>query len=192
MKDKFEILNILRLYSYLGQHQTENGTLLIGKAPHIAPQAWLHRIFEPLSDSQIKELELKMKISIPHDYRCFLNYSNGLGVFNTTLSLYGMTFINNRTVESTYQPFDIVRRNVIERPANAHKDVLFIGSYSWDLSLLFIDPNTNKVHICKRDDATPIFEWSSFSLMLEQEIKRLATLFDSEGKKIKTGSTLPK
>ncbi|HWB93839.1 MAG TPA: SMI1/KNR4 family protein [Puia sp.] len=187
-----DVFRILKSYSYLGEMKADNGTLLIGKAPHIAPLAWLHRIFAPLTNAQIDGLGIKLGMNIPSSYRNFLKHSNGLGVFNTNLCLYGLRTINNRTIEASYQPFDILDVNVLERPMNSKNSFLYIGSYSWDLSRLYIDADTNKVYLSSsRDNATPKYEWINFDTMLETEIKRIITLFDDKGVKVIKGSTLP-
>jgi len=185
-------LEILKSYSYLGQERLEDGTILIARAPHIAPLAWLHNIYPPLSANLIVKLEEELGGAIPDDYKEFLSLSNGLGVFNTTFSLYGYRRNYKRDDINVWQPFDILTHNIKERPYNATEAMFFIGGYSWDGSLLYIDVDTNTVHICERENADSLFEWPSFDQMLESEIKRLTILFDHEGKKIKKHlSTLP-
>lgn len=184
-------IDILKGYNYLGEQQLEDGSLLIARAPHIAPQAWLHSIYAPLTESEISEVEQRVG-EIPKVYKGFLKTSNGLGVFNTTLSLYGFRRNYKRQIPDVWQPFDIVTPNTIEKPANAKGSVFIIGGYDWDGSRLYIDKLTGKVHLCDRDDAKSLYEWNSFGEMLLSEIKRLSTLFDKEGKEINPDdSTLP-
>jgi len=188
----YEALNILKQYNSLGEKQLEDGTLLIGKAPHIAPLAWLHCIYSSLSRQEIINLEDSLGSEIPDSYKSFLSISNGLGVFNTTLSLYGYRRNYNRNIIDVWQPFNILTPNISERPSNDVSNIFFIGSYSWDGSLLYIDKITNKVHICKRNNAKSLYEWPDFEGMLIDELKRLVTLFDKEGKKYDNKkSTLP-
>lgn len=189
---KYKAIEFLYNYDYLGKSVLEDGTTLIGKAPHIAPQAWLHSIYPGLSNKEIDDLQDDCNHIIPDSYRKFLLTTNGLGVFNTTLSLYGKRKNHIRTVANVWQPFDIVTPNTIERPKNARHDILIIGSYSYDGSKLYIDNITQQVHLCERYDAASLYVWESFEAMLSSEVKRLMTLFDKEGKKIVRGkSTLP-
>ncbi len=186
------ILDHIKGYRNLGERKLENGTLLIGKAPHIAPQAWLHSIYPSLAEEQIKELENRMQVEIPIDYKIFLKMCNGLNVFNTTFNLYGYRGSHSRNIEDAWQPFDLIKPNTIERPADASKNVFIIGGYDWDGSRLYIDKNTNRTHFCKRDKAVSLYEWNSFEDMLESEIKRLIKLFDQNGKQLnEEESTLP-
>lgn len=77
-------------YKHLGERTLEDGTLLIGKAMHIAPLAWNHKISQPLTDSEIAHLEKEMGCNIPGDYKEFLTtHSNGLGLFVSIFSLDG-------------------------------------------------------------------------------------------------------
>lgn len=189
---KYRSLDLLLDYQYLGKEELPNGTLLIGKAPHIAPMAWLHSIYAPLKLTEIEQLEEDCKHTISDDYKDFLLTTNGLAVFNTTFSLYGKRDNYIRNVENAWQPFDIVTPNTFERPKNAKHNFIIIGSYSYDGSKLYIDNVSGKVYLCDRYDATPLYEWSNFETMLASEIARLCTLFDEEGKKlVKSKSTLP-
>jgi len=191
MKNNYEALDILMSYSNLGKQELENKTILIGRAPHIAPKAWLHSIHAPLSNQEINELEKDLG-TIPEDYKLFLKTANGLKVFNTTLCLDGLRKTYKRGVNDVWQPFDILTPNILERPSNSTKNMFFIGGYDWDGSLLYFDLETNKIHLCDNDDATSIYEWDNFIIMLNTEVKRLSTLFDINGKEYdENKSTLP-
>ncbi len=192
MEYVFRILDIVKQYRYLGERQLEDGTLLIGRAPHIAPHAWLHSIYPPLKKLEIEELESKMSSIIPNDYKEFLEVSNGLKVFNTTFSLDGLRKNFKRGIDDVWQPFSIITPNTLERPENSRKSFFFIGGYDWDGYLLYIDSDTNKVHLCNGENATSLFHWKNFEAMLESEINRLIKLFDKEGRELNPeASTLP-
>jgi len=184
-----------QLYGFenLGKEVTQSGAVLIGHAPHIAPMAWLHSIYPVLTEEDIIELEAELNKPIPEAYKDFLkNYSNGLSVFVTTLSLDGLRKVTGRTDEASRQPFALSTPNAYERPKNAKDSCFFIGAYSWDGSKLYIDSDTGKVYYCGRYDATPVKEWESFEAMLTSEISRVISLYDDKGIKInKSGHTTP-
>jgi hypothetical protein len=145
----------------------------------------------PLSDKELFELENELDENIPESYRLFLKTTNGLKVFNTTFYLYGLRKNYKRDIINVWQPFSILTPNTLERPLNA-REFFFIGGYDWDGSMLYIDRNTDKVYICKRDNAAPLREWTNFDEMLDSEIRRLITLFDDKGKEYDDDkSTLP-
>jgi hypothetical protein len=169
-------------FENLGKEVTLSGAVLIGHAPHIAPMAWLHSIYPVLTEEDIIELEAELKKPIPEAYRDFLkNYSNGLALFTTTLTFYGMRKVLGRTIEASRQPFAIGTSNNYERPKNSKNSYFFIGGYDWDGSKLYIDSDTNKVYYCDRRDATPLMEWESFEAMLTSEVSRLIRLHDENG-----------
>jgi hypothetical protein len=186
-----QALEILKSYKHLGEKLLENGTLLIGKAPHIAPEAYLHSIFKPLTAREIIETEQILKQTIPDDYKEFLCVSNGLHIFNTTLSLYGRRTNYSRSIENR-QPFDLDIPNIYERPQNADKSIFIIGFYDWDGSYLYVDKNDNSVHLCQRENAISLYKWNNFAEMLLSETNRLIKLFNKNGEEIDSStSTLP-
>jgi SMI1 / KNR4 family (SUKH-1) len=177
-----KIKNELYKFEDLGLEKSENGTILIGKAIHIAPLAWLNKIYPVLNEEDILLLEKELKTEIPEDYKDFLTkFGNGLNIFVATLSLNGLRKEMGRSIEASRQPFSIITPNINERPRNAKVNYFFIGGYNWDCSKLYIDKITNKVHYCAEWDATSLYEWNSFEEMIISEIKRITNLYDEKG-----------
>jgi len=169
-------------FKNLGLETAENGTLLIGRAPHIAKQAWLNEIYPVLTEQDIVILENELNTEIPKDYKWFLlNGSNGLGMFVSKFYLYGLRKELGRSVAASRQPYGLDISNIDERPENAKDSYFFIGGYSWDGSQIYIDKETNKVHYCDRWDATSLLKWASFEEMLVSEVKRFTKLFNENG-----------
>ena len=176
-----KILNRLKSFDYLGEKQLEDGTLLIAKALHIAPMAWLHRIYPPLTNEQIKMLEGQLKLEIPNSYKAFLRVTNGLSVFNC-FSLYGLRKNYSRTIDDVWQPFDIITPNTVERPKNAKRSIFYIGGYSSeDGAWLYLNSEDDSVHLCERWKTKSLYKWESVDEMLESEISRLIALFNKNG-----------
>lgn len=177
-----QIKKELYKFENLGIETSLNGAILIGKAPHVAQFAWLNSIYPVLDEQNILQLETELKTSIPADYKSFLlNYCNGLGIFVSKFSLYGLRKELGRTIEASRQPFSIITPNTIEKPKNSKESYFFIGSYKWDGSKLYLDKETNKVHYCDRWDATSLYEWNSFEEMIVSEVRRITNLFDDRG-----------
>lgn len=183
--DIVKALERLKGYKHLGEKLCENGTLLIGRAPHIAPYAWLNFIYPPLSNEEIQNLEHEMKTEIPNDYKSFLKISNGLGILHT-LSLYGLRNNYKRSIkEAEQQPFSLTTPNISEKPKKAGKNIFYIGGYSsGNGAWLYIDKENNTVHLCKKGGVKSLYQWNSFDEMLSSEVDRLVRLFDSDGKKL--------
>ncbi len=179
------LVDLLYRFKHLGIEKTKSGAILIGRAPHIAPEAWLNSIYPCLNDDDIQNLEKELKIEIPADYKYFLkNISNGLTILVRVFTLDGLRSNYDRSIDASRQPFALDITNIHERPRNAHKNHFFIGGYSWDGSNLYIDTVTNKVHFCDRWDVTSLYEWNSFEDMLVSEIERIYMLYDKNGVKI--------
>ncbi len=163
-----------------------------GHIPQIAPEAYNIHTFAPLTDEQLALLERVLNREVPKQYKIFLTlFSNGMHIFSRCLNLYGLQGVLDR--RGDFQgPFDLSIPNVYERPSNADASCFFLGSYSYDASLLYIKDDVSTVYYCARRDATPLKEWNSFSEMLIEEIQRLRSLHGADGMlKSTRRSTLP-
>jgi|SRR6185437_3598697 len=192
MQETFkQISNILESYSWLGREVTPYGTTLIGKAPHIAPMAWLHTIYKPLKEEEIISLEMDIGYSIPKSIKDFLKCSNGLNVFNTDFYIYGKRGHYKRDANSAWLPFSVIRANVDERISDSKNNFFYIGGYSWDGSKLYIDSTSGIVYRCERYSSRPLNKWNNLEEMLITEINRLVNLFNERGVKINDAMPTP-
>lgn len=195
MIDKATFEKLMMHYSHLGTRTVETtGAVLIGRVPHITPEAWLNVMYPCLTEQETVELEKSLGTTIPSEYRHFLqNVSNGMNLLVNKLCLYGKrrSYVRSSS-DAAWQPFDLGDIQLHERPENASDDVFFIATYSWDSSKLYIDKHDNKVHFCARHDCTPLKSWNSLEEMLLEEMPRLYSLFDDNGVlHSKSQSTLP-
>lgn len=188
-----ELEKLLRRYAHLGVQYSKNGALLIGKAPHIAEYAWLNVMYPCATEEEICKLETRLGTAIPKIYKDFLmNVSNGLNVMNCTLALHGCrTSYNRADLESRY-PFNLEDVQKYERPKNSSPEMFFFASYHYDCSKLYLNTLDNKIYYCERYDATPLKSWNSLPEMLSEEVKRIYTFFDENGRQIdKFQPTIP-
>lgn len=177
-----KIEKLIYQFKNLGIKEVPNGAILVGKAPHIAQDAWLNEIYPKLKQPDIDELEACLKTSIPIEYKKFLmNISNGLSIMGGVFTLDGLRREYDRSIEGSREPYSIEIPNVHERPINAKKKHFFIGGYNWDGSHLYIDTETNIVHYCDRWDVTSLSRWITLEDMVISEIKRIYSLYDSKG-----------
>jgi hypothetical protein len=175
-----EILNELYKWKQGGERFLENGTILLCKVPHIAPEAWFHIIYQPLENSKIYEIEKALAISLPGDLKEFLLTTNGINIFSDSLSIYGMRTSYVREGDEAIQPYDLeLHHNEVKRciPYN----YLVIGSYDWDGSHIIYDLNTNEIHHCERYSSIVLNSWANLETFLRDEIIRLTTFFDENG-----------
>jgi hypothetical protein len=178
------VLEIMERATHLGVRLLENGTRLIGHVPHVAPEAWLHVVFPPLSARHVKQVEKDIGNTLPDSFASFLMRSNGLSLFSSRLSIDGLRWSYARSGDAAWQPFDIITPNILERPRHSKNSFIFIGGYGSDGSLLYIDNSTFKVYRCSNRSAKPLNDWPNFETMLEEEAKRLSLLFDERGHRI--------
>lgn len=176
------VIECLDSYRSLGTRLLDNGTRLIGHVPHVAPEAWFHAVFTPISTESVRQLEQQMGINMPENFSNFLIRANGLRVFSGHLYIRGLRWNFSRRGDDVWQPFSILTPNLEERPRNAKKTHLFMGGYEPSGSMLYIDINSLNVYRCTHRSAKPLYEWSSFEDMLESEVQRLTTRFDRDGR----------
>lgn len=180
-----ETFLVLKRAESLGIRTLPNGTRLIGHVPHVAPEAWFHKIFAPISDHEINQLENEIGIKFPEIFRDFLTLANGIGIFSGALSIDGFRTSWARTGDEVWQPFSIITPNTVERLRDSKESYLYIGGYpSGNGYYLYMDVNDLAVYRSTRRSAKPLQRWNSFPEMLVSETKRLATLFDEHGRRI--------
>ena len=176
------IKKLLLKYSYLGVETPQcSNAILIGKAPFLGEEGWLNRIYHPITDKEIGEIEEILCRTMPSSYAQFLTkYSNGLNVLGDTLCLFGYRFDYVRDNNITWQPYSIIDLNKFDKPRNSTDNMFFIGEYEWDGSFLYMTPD-QRVHFCTSTDSQSLVSWDSIFSMLISETERLYALFDSKG-----------
>lgn len=192
MNDKIVtcIVDHINQYKYLGHKRVGNNSYLVGQAPHIGPEAWLHIVYAPLCQEEINSL---FSSNIPKniEYIEFLKHMNGLTLFNGVLTFYGLRNNYSRVGDNIYQPFNIITANTIERNLNIDSESLVFGSYRQDGSKLLI---SKEGHIArfKRENGLILNQWNNFEDFILTEVPRVFSLFNSDGIKINSKlSTTP-
>ena len=179
-----DVLQTLRDSRVPGRRTLPNGTELIGRVPHVAPQAWFHKIYGPLSEEGTAKIERILKKTLPTILKRFFTLANGLNMYSDELAIYGLRSDYSRTGDAAIQPYHIQDRDVLERPRDAAPALIFIGGYSADGSLVYIDCGTQRVFRCTRESSKPLNEWPHFVDFLTQEVERLSGLFDADGRAV--------
>ena len=182
MQQQFnKLLQIIEKAKSFGYQENKNGSKLYGHVPHIAPFAWFHTTYKPLSFWKIRKLEKMMNKNIQDVYKQFLKMTNGIDIFSNTLSLYGYMGIINRSDFNDRNPYNLINPNTIERIDTAPDNWFFIGSYGPNADQLFIDTSTDKIYRCERWTTNIISSWPDFWTMLFSEAKRMSKLFTNDG-----------
>lgn len=163
-----------------GERVLENGTTLICKVPHIAPEAWFHIIYPPIQLHQINEIEKELSVSLPADLKEFLLITNGINIFSDSLSIYGKRNSYVREGDEAIQPYDLALHHSEVQSYISNK-YLVIGSYSWDGSHILIDLETNNIYRCEEYSNNILNSWPNLETFFFEETKRLTKLFDENG-----------
>jgi hypothetical protein len=178
------MLEVVTLARVLGSRTLNDGTELIGRAPHVAPEAWLHILFGGLTPVQVDRVQELIRRPLPGEYAQFLLRFNGLSLFSGALSIDGLRWNYARTGDAAWQPFSVEDPNVLERPRGADPTSVFVGGHAADGSLLYMTPPDPRVYRCSRTSPTVLNSWPGLQEMLSAEAARLAALFDAQGRKI--------
>lgn len=174
-------LAALRRWDHLGFESLSNGTILIGRVPHVAPQAWLHEVYAPATPEQLGRLA-SVSVPVHAEFRSFLSRANGMHLFSGHLCIYGIRSSYARSGDARWQPFDIVDPNTVERMRGAPRDAVFVGVDVRRERAYAILATTGEVIMCSLHDPEVLQRWESFGEMLVSEVERLAPLCDEAGR----------
>lgn len=170
-----------------GVKKLSNGSVLICHVPHVAPEAWFHEVYMPLSNEEISQLEKEIGNAFPDVFREFLLCSNGINLFSDNLRIFGLRTSFSREGDEAIQPYHMPTLNG-QRPFLCPKTWIFIGSYRSDGSRVFFNTNESaeniKVYRCKKDSTKVVNEWKSFWDWLLSEVERISQLYDANGVRI--------
>lgn len=193
MRNSFnKILNAIEKAKSFGYSKLADGTQLYGKIPHAGTNAWLHAVFAPLDISGLDLLEKHIGMPLPPTMKDLFLEANGLDLFSSSLSIDGLRKNYKRTIDEVWQPYDIRTPNVEERPPDSTLEMVFIGGYNWDGSLLYINNKTERIFRCSASSAQPLNEWKNIWTMMIAEINRLRKHFDNNGNEINSNTpTIP-
>ena len=186
MEDDFdEPIRILERWATRGEKLLENGTRLICPTPHIAPQAWLHVLFPPLSDEGVRQLAELSGFDLPDDFRSFLQRSNGARLFSE-ISIWGRRRSYVRVGDDAWQPYDLLDHNTASMlPAGSPSTVLYFGGDDRGSNWCYFEGYEGGYRVGEtlRNDFSPIQYWPGFSQWLRERIDTYSSLYDAEGKK---------
>lgn len=161
-----------------GEQHLADGTHLIGRAPDIAPQAWMHILFEGLSQAELAVVQRSIGRTVPESLAKFLTQSNGLSLFSDALFIAGLRRGNRRNADPPeWQPFSIERLNTTERHPQAMDYHVIVGGYGGDGSLLYIDSRDGSANRCSWESIRPVQSWRGLFEMLSDEAVRIAALW---------------
>jgi hypothetical protein len=181
MKNFPKAYAIIRKAEKYGVQNLENGARFLGHVPHVAPHAWLHRVYPPLQDWQRDRVELELGYSLPDAFLDFLSMTNGITLFSCALSIYGFRGDYERLTPDPW-PFDIISPNEFERPKGTPESHLIIGGYTWSNGRLAMLTENGEIVVSPMDGYRALKRWGSLDEWFLAEVERLSIMFDDVGR----------
>lgn len=185
-QDWVEVRSILDRWHEQGSRVLNNGAELICHVPHVAPEAWFHTLYAPLTEADIKLLEADLGVQLPLHLSSLYCRTNGLKAFSDELAVYGLRRNYIRTGDDARQPYEVREPNTyFSLPGWQRGQCLVVGSYREDASPVLY-PNRSGSEIARVDRGTGevLARWPSLWVWLRKELERLATLYDERGRRI--------
>ena len=162
------------------------------RTPWVAPEAYLHRVFKPAPINVLSEVAARTRM--PRVFVELLSRNNGANFFSDSLNVYGVVpgvQRLNRSDPLSLPPYNIETENRSWPPPDPD-GFLAIGGYGFDGSNVCIDRASLEIVVYRRGEQTPYGSWPTLRDWLQVEIPRLATLFDTGGKRLFSSAyTLP-
>lgn len=149
--------------------------------PWVGPEAYLNIVYKPATPRLLFTVSEKWRF--PNAVTNFLLHQNGAMLFSGSLNLYGVVetgHLLNRDDRFTLPPFNIEVENASWRLTPNR--LLVIGGYKCGGSRVCIDRFDEHIHVFGRKQSAPRVSWSSLEEWLTQEIVRLSSLFDGDGR----------
>ena|SRR5688572_22153158 len=178
--------SILRRWEHLGERKTTLGATLIGRVPHVGPEAWLHEVYKGLSEQELAVLEEALPSPIPVVFQDFLRRANGLKMFSDRMSISGFRAAISRNGDGRYQPYDLREDNDPDGPPSRRPEsILVFGHCGENESAVFFDlklgPQQSRVGMTLMDSFREVQSWPDFWTWVVHETERLARNCDRQG-----------
>jgi len=161
----------------IGHISQKNGTQLAGHLPNIAPKAYLHELYAGVTNKMINKLESDLNKKIPPELKSIYYEFNGFSFFHAGINLFG-TVVGQQFNLDERLPYSLVNGNLpIKTPPQTTEEILYIGTYGLDSSLVYIDTTTGNVHRTKRNRLDKLASWDSVSHWICVELPRLDAFY---------------
>ncbi|WP_202802303.1 SMI1/KNR4 family protein [Rheinheimera nanhaiensis] len=182
-KNEFDEKVLRRMNAWATSNDLVNdaGTRLIGHRPEIAPKAFLNVIYSALSETDIREFESRVQLSIPKQYRAFLGIANGLICYSGSLKVLGYIPKDRKHESHVHNyPSDAYIPNCSARLKGLRDKDFIVGFYKEDGSYALVNGEGLVERVSVKGDGKIIYQWENFDSWLSEEILRLDELFRSK------------
>lgn len=166
------VMRPLEAWACLGAEENELGTRLIGHVPQVAPRAFLHLVYAPLSERTMEDFREDFGRPVPAQLAQFMSFANGLCIFlGDAVRVYGYV-PRNRTAKATIQnyPPSIVLANGAARPKGLHSGDIIVAWHERDESKVCLLEAGDVVRFDSRGGGKVLQRWPDFDTWLIAEI----------------------
>ncbi len=164
-----------------GYQLQKNGTQLAGHLPWIAPKAYLHELPSGIKEKAIKRMQLELGRDLPLEIKDLYLQFNGFSMFHGAINLFGSVYDQEFSIDQRL-PFSLLNGNyALKVPPETTSNILYIGSYGIDSSLVYHDALTGNVHRTGRLRLEELASWKSISDWICVELPRLEVFYSPDG-----------
>jgi hypothetical protein len=146
----------------LGFQKFEDGTTLIGRVPHVAPEAWFHMVFAPLRQGDLENVKSGLGSLGSFPFLSTFEQFNGFNLFSSNFFLFGRRTSYKRD-GSVFQPWDIITHHFEARAKGLPEELLLIGgSKAIEGGVAFAQaPDGQVVALKKGNNWVETYRWAS-------------------------------
>ena len=180
------------MWERLGKRTPERGQVFIGQ-PHDENGKntggnWLHRLFPPLTEVELADMEAALKVTLPDGFRRVYRTVNGLSLFDDMVVMHG--WVNERTAIFTMAQgmYSIRKLNTADKPWDALPQHFFFGSmliHSNTFNYIYLDTESNRIFLTEHEyTVKPRASWNNLPELLTTEFDRVEQLFSPNGQRL--------
>jgi hypothetical protein len=177
-----DFLELLNKFNPVDDVETEQA-IYKTRVPSVAPEAYLNVIFKSAS-AEVRH-EAERRLLFPAPLVNFYSQWNGTHLFINGVHIYGCvprSQLLNRTARFSLPPFNIETVNREFATRLESQNLICIGSYGWDRSLVCVDRQSLQTVCFKgKDFSVKRSTWPGLEQWISSEVQRIATFFDDSG-----------
>jgi hypothetical protein len=177
-----DLLNLLKKFDDADDVETDTA-IYRTRVPSVGPEAYLNVIFKP-SAAEVRE-GVASNLHFPPPLVTFYSEWNGARLFVNGINIYGCVpqgQLLRRTESFALSPFNIEAVNREFANSLYAQNLVCIGSYGWDRSLVCVDRRSFEV-VCFRGEDLGMRRkiWRSLERWIVSELARIEVYFDASG-----------
>lgn len=170
-----------QLEQYWGPFSEEENCICNGAPAYMDSDRKFNYIFKPLSKRLYEEYAATKCIVIPDDLLSLYSECNGMRLFLSSLSIYGL---QERRFEN--EPFDLAieNQNNYARLHGLMDEYFFFGAFGRDYVFAYDLQNANEIKCISLETGSEVMSFNSLVALFDYFIPRIANLYDSNCRKI--------